>query len=156
MADAYDYSKHTDLQWKSSWTTSKTLANKVFVGRLTEKITEETLRDFFNKEAKEVKEAASVAYVHIPRPIPWLCVRYVHTRGGRLMKWSKSTILWIDGLSVVVTYAVPRESHQAGANVPPGYSNDFGSAYGYGKDGAAYDEAPLGLIPFASTVSCSE
>nr|CDJ94554.1 RNA recognition motif domain containing protein [Haemonchus contortus] len=141
--------KHTDSSGNPLGPPRKTLANKIFVGRLTEKITEETLRDFFNKEAKEVKEAASVAYVHIPRPFRgYAFVSFTHAEVADEMV--KASNFVIDGLSVVVTYAVPRESHLAGANLPSGYSNDFGSAYGYGKDGAAYDEAPLGLIPFAT------
>ncbi|XGW17205.1 hypothetical protein V3C99_002092, partial [Haemonchus contortus] len=144
---------HTDTSGNPYGPPRKTLVNKIFVGRLTEKITEETLRDFFNKEAKQVKEAASVTNILIPRPFRGFAfVTFTHAEVADRMVKANNFV--IDGMSVVVTYAVPRENHQAGANVPPGYSNDFASAYGYGKGGAGYDEAPLGLIPFASRVSC--
>lgn len=39
----------------------KTLVNKIFVGRLAEKITEDTLREFFDKEAKQLIDAAAVS-----------------------------------------------------------------------------------------------
>ncbi|VDP09782.1 unnamed protein product [Heligmosomoides polygyrus] len=40
----------------------------IFVGRLAEKITEDTLREFFDKEAKQLIDAAAVTDVFIPRP----------------------------------------------------------------------------------------
>ncbi|VDO69885.1 unnamed protein product [Haemonchus placei] len=140
--------KHTDSSANPYGPPRKTLVNKIFVGRLTEKITEETLRDFFNKEAKQVKEAAAVTNILIPRPFRGFAfVTFTHAEVADRMVKANNFV--IDGMSVVVTYAVPRENHQAAANAPPGF-NDFAAAYGYGKGGAGYDEAPLGLIPFAS------
>ncbi|KAK6056255.1 hypothetical protein COOONC_06240 [Cooperia oncophora] len=128
--------------------------DKIFVGRLTSAVTEETLRKFFDKEAKAVKESASVTNVQIPRPFRGFAfVTFSHS--GVADKMVKSNNFVIDGMSVVVTFAVPRASSQQsgepGSEVPTGY--DFGSAYAspYGKGGAVYDETPVGLLPPAAT-----
>ncbi|KAK6054816.1 hypothetical protein COOONC_07678 [Cooperia oncophora] len=124
--------------------------NKIFVGRLTEKVTEETLRNFFNKQAKTFKESASVSGVQIPRPFRGFAfVTFTHAEIAE--KMVKENNFVIDGMSVVVTFAIPRDnSHQSGvpgSEAPLGY--DYGSPYGYGQGGAVYDESPLGLLPAA-------
>ncbi|KAK6031476.1 hypothetical protein OSTOST_02372 [Ostertagia ostertagi] len=144
--------KHTDSSGNRIAAPRKILANKIFVGRLTEKITEETLREFFEKQAKLVNESASVTNVLIPRPFRGFAfITFTHAEVADRMVKANNFV--IDGMSVVVTFAVPRETpQQAGQSapeVPSGYVNEFGSVYGYGK-GGGYEEAPIGLIPFAA------
>ncbi|KAK5974301.1 RRM domain-containing protein [Trichostrongylus colubriformis] len=127
---------------------SKTLVNKIFVGRLLDKISESTLREFFEKEAKQVVESASVTDVFIPRPFRGFAfVTFTHAEVAE--KMVKSNNFVIDGMSVVVTLAVPREeSHERGPSGPPGYFNDFGyPPYGYGK-GGGYGGSPGGPVPY--------
>ncbi|VDM65700.1 unnamed protein product [Strongylus vulgaris] len=120
----------------------KTLVNKVFVGRLSEKIEEQTLRDFFDKEAKQIVESASVTDVFIPRPFRGFAfITFTHSEvADRLCKANNFVI---DGTSVSVTLAVPREDPHQSAS---GYFNDFGFPYGYGKGGAGFGGAP-GMPP---------
>ncbi|PIO77244.1 hypothetical protein TELCIR_00654 [Teladorsagia circumcincta] len=126
---------------------SKTLVNKIFVGRLVEKVSEDTLREFFDKEAKQVTETASVTDVFIPRPFRGFAfVTFTHAEVAE--KMVKANNFVIDGMSVVVTLAVPREEpHERGPGGPPGYYNDYGYPYGYGKGGAGYGGSP-GPLPY--------
>ncbi|KAK5974113.1 RRM domain-containing protein [Trichostrongylus colubriformis] len=131
----------------------KTLINKIYVGRLTEKITEERLREFFNREAKQIKESASVTNVLIPSPFRGFAfVTFTHSEvADRMVKVNNFII---DDVSVVVTFAVSRENpQQAGSsqqNVTPGYTSEFASVYGFGNSNAGYDETSMGLTPFAA------
>ncbi|ETN76098.1 hypothetical protein NECAME_11923 [Necator americanus] len=118
---------------------SKTLVNKVFVGRLSEKIEADTLRSFFDKEAKQIVESASVTDVFIPHPFRGFAfITFTHSEvADRLVKANNFVI---DGTSVSVTLAVPREDpHQNAA----GYFNDFGFPYGYAKGGAGFGGAGI-------------
>ncbi|KAK5979004.1 RRM domain-containing protein [Trichostrongylus colubriformis] len=131
----------------------KTLINKVFVGRLTEKITEERLREFFNNEAKKVIESAAVVNVLIPRPFRGFAfVTFTHAEVADKMVRANHFV--IDDVSVVVTFAVQREtSQQAGSStqdIPPGFINDFLSSYGYAQSNAGYDESPILPVSFAT------
>ncbi|KAK6038605.1 hypothetical protein COOONC_23891 [Cooperia oncophora] len=62
----------------------------------------------------------------------------------------------IDGTSIVVTLAAivvtlaaPRdEPVERGPAGPPGYYNDFGYSYGYGRGGAGYGGSPGGSAPY--------
>ncbi|KHJ93400.1 hypothetical protein OESDEN_06690 [Oesophagostomum dentatum] len=121
----------------------KTLVNKVFVGRLSEKIEDETLRKFFDKEAKRIVDSASVTDVFIPRPFRGFAfITFTHSEvADRLCKENNFVI---DGTSVSVTLAVPREDpHQNGA-----FYNDFGFPYGYAKGGAGFGSGIPSHSPF--------
>ncbi|EYC18873.1 hypothetical protein Y032_0026g1419 [Ancylostoma ceylanicum] len=117
----------------------KTLVNKVFVGRLSEKIEEETLRTFFDKEAKQIVDSASVTDVFIPRPFRGFAfITFTHSEvADRLCKANNFVI---DGTSVSVTLAVPREDPHQSASA---YFNDFGFPYGYAKGGAGFGGAGM-------------
>ncbi|PIO76630.1 hypothetical protein TELCIR_01276 [Teladorsagia circumcincta] len=93
-----------------------------------------------------------VTNVLIPRPFRGFAfITFTHAEVADRMVKANNFV--IDGMSVVVTFAVPRETHQqagqSAPEVPPGYVNEFGSVYGYGK-GAGYEETPIGLIPFGA------
>ncbi|RCN34642.1 hypothetical protein ANCCAN_19507 [Ancylostoma caninum] len=117
----------------------KTLVNKVFVGRLSEKIEEDTLRTFFDKEAKQIVDSASVTDVFIPRPFRGFAfITFTHSEvADRLCKANNFVI---DGTSVSVTLAVPREDPHQSASA---YFNDFGFPYGYAKGGAGFGGAGM-------------
>ncbi|KAK6038606.1 hypothetical protein COOONC_23889, partial [Cooperia oncophora] len=81
--DSYDFPP------VSSRGPSKILVNKIFVGRLVEKITEKMLREFFEKEAKEIVESASVTDSFIPKPFRGFgFVTFTHPEvAEKLVKW---------------------------------------------------------------------
>ncbi|KAJ1345818.1 hypothetical protein KIN20_000436 [Parelaphostrongylus tenuis] len=120
---------------------NKTLVNKIFVGRLSEKIEEDTLRAFFDKEAKQIVDSASVTDVFIPRPFRGFAfITFTHAEvADRLVKANNFVI---DGSSVCVTLAVPREDVHHGNN----FYNDFGFPYGYAKGGAGF--GGVGTMPY--------
>lgn len=93
------------------YSTPSKMSNKIFVGRLAEKITEERLREFFDKEAKQIKESASVTEVLIPRPFrSFAFITFTHAKVADEL--SRLSSFLIDGVSVVVKEATPRgESH---------------------------------------------
>ncbi|KAK6053752.1 hypothetical protein COOONC_08743 [Cooperia oncophora] len=64
-------------------------SDKIFVGRITQKLTEETLREFFDKEAKAIVESASVTSVVIPQPFrSFAFVTFTHSEvAERLIRY---------------------------------------------------------------------
>ncbi|VDL63898.1 unnamed protein product [Nippostrongylus brasiliensis] len=122
----------------------KTLVNKIFVGRLNEKITDEVLRDFFDKEAKQIIDTASVTDVFIPRPFRGFAfVTFTHAEIADRM--CKANNFVIDGMSVIVTLAVPREDpHTAAANM---YNDLMSFPYNYPK-APGFAASPGGHVPY--------
>ncbi|XGW11178.1 hypothetical protein V3C99_012573 [Haemonchus contortus] len=130
---------------------AKALVNKIFVGRLLDKINEDILREFFEKEAKQIMESASVTDVFIPKPFRGFAF-VTFTEPEVAEKMVKANNYVIDDMPVIVTLAVPREEayeRQNRRSGPPGYYNDFGYGhYGYGKSGAGYGRSPRGAMPY--------
>ncbi|VDO30614.1 unnamed protein product [Haemonchus placei] len=132
----------------------------IFVGRLLEKINEDILREFFEKEAKQIMESASVTDVFIPKPFRGFAfVTFTEPEvADKMVKYDFSTNNYvIDDMPVIVTLAVPREEayeRQNRRNGIPVYYNDFGYGhYGYGKSGAGYGGSPRGPMPYHMRVS---
>ncbi|PAV87716.1 hypothetical protein WR25_03755 isoform A [Diploscapter pachys] len=115
---------------RGSFGSQRAPITKIFVGRLTDKVTEANLQDFFNEKAKAINSGATVTDVFVPKPFRGFAfVSFSHSECAD--KISKQGNYLIEGVSVAVSLAVPRDEVQHGRG---GFMNDYSYGKGGGRD----------------------
>ncbi|KAH7726999.1 RNA binding protein [Aphelenchoides avenae] len=98
----------------------ETLANsKLFIGRLQEKTSAETLRNFFLDEAKKIDPKAAIVDLFIPKPFRHFA--FITFSNPRIAKeLIRKGDFIVDGNSVSVSEAAPKQAVAPFINGPPG------------------------------------
>ncbi|VDO17832.1 unnamed protein product, partial [Brugia timori] len=126
--------------------TGSPIVTRIFVGRVQEKTTVDTLRKFFNGEATKIDPNAFVTDVFIPRP--FRSFAFVNFSSPAVAKeLMRQGDFIIDGSSVAVSAAAPRESDfspRYGQNASYGlpsqgrHSRRFSDKYGYSPETVSF------------------
>ncbi|CAJ0957205.1 unnamed protein product, partial [Mesorhabditis belari] len=112
-------------------------SKKIFIGRITDKITSERLRDFFAEEVRKIDSATTIEDVYIPKPF----------RGFGFVTLSKSEVarklcklesVVIDGVSVAISEALRKQDEKpqepeyspSSSEYPPQYPFTYGGQLG--------------------------
>ncbi|CAB3405000.1 unnamed protein product [Caenorhabditis bovis] len=107
---------------------NKTMISRIFVGRLTDRISEEMLRDAIDEEAKKVSDSVKITDVFIPKPFRGFA--FVTLSSGEVaFEVVKKGSLMINGTSLALSLALPREEPKPDYGPP---SSDYGLPAGYG------------------------
>ncbi|VDN06553.1 unnamed protein product, partial [Thelazia callipaeda] len=123
------------------------IVTRIFVGRVQEKTTVDTLRKFFNAEAAKIDPNAFVTDVFIPRPFRSFAFVNFSTAAVAKELMRQGDFI-IDGSSVAVSAAAPRESDfspRYGQNASFGFPGQgrhprrFSDKYGYSETAYPYD-----------------
>ncbi|EJW84020.1 hypothetical protein WUBG_05068 [Wuchereria bancrofti] len=143
--------------------TGSPVVTRIFVGRVQEKTTVDTLRKFFNSEAAKIDPNAFVTDVFIPRP--FRSFAFVNFSSPAVAKeLMRQGDFIIDGSSVAVSAAAPRESDfspRYGQNASYGlpsqgrHSRRFSDKYGYSPETVSFKSPDYTSYPYDPMVSRS-
>ncbi|VDK74778.1 unnamed protein product [Litomosoides sigmodontis] len=143
--------------------TGSPMVTRIFVGRVQEKTTVDTLRKFFNSEAAKIDSNAFVTDVFIPRP--FRSFAFVNFSSPAVAKeLMRQGDFIIDGSSVAVSAAAPRESdfsprygQSASYGLPSQgrHSRRFSDKYGYSPETVSFKNPDYASYPYDPMVSRS-